>query len=692
MVELTIGILMTVIALYVPGYLFFRAMRFSRIASVVAAPLFSCTVYGVLPIPYYELGIPCTVPTTFGVALAIGIAAFAARRVSGKELAPTIALPQPSGIWLPRNTEHTRDWALLALYILVGIIACVVYFGSNLPVPDAMHIRYDNQTHLTIAKSFLDSGMWSSLHPSYFLDLPLDQRSIAPSSSFYPSLLSALTALCALMSGLGATAAFNAVLFALCAIVAPAGMFAIMRVAFPGNTGIIAAGALAAVCFTGFPWGLFVRALFPNVGAFALMLPAIGATMIAFTDATLKRAALRVAGIWVVAMPGLALMQPNAVFAAFVFLGAYLAHWCGCLAAQPKVSDEGDKPARSDRSRRWIAIGIVTVCCCIVWAICLNLPPLQSVVRYFGNTIMDPLNILKKTVFFSFAPFKHEYLLGLVVIVGIVACIKKRILWPLFPAAFMAAAYFTVRTQNNALTHILGGFWYTDHVRIAAAYSLFLAPITAVGIVSIAKGAASIVGRVFSCNTSQWQAAAASCAVVLFCIINFFPNFTVPGGSTERQTGMGSVYSVMHDMYALSDSHVYSGDEYAFVTKAREIVGEDLVINYPGDGSIFAYSGNDLCIYYRTTKFKGESDAARTIRKHLYKYGKNENVQAAVRSTGATYVLKLDHGVSYEDGTWFNQFSRPERWTGIEKVGDDTAGFTVVLSEGDMRLYRIDAV
>ena len=33
----------------------------------------------------------------------------------------------------------------------------------------------------------------------------------------------------------------------------------------------------------------------------------------------------------------------------------------------------------------------------------------------------------------------------------------------------------------------------------------------------------------------------------------------------------------------------------------------------------------------------------------------------------------------------------PDKWAGVAAVGDDTPGLEVVLSEGDMRLYRVTA-
>jgi hypothetical protein len=172
--------------------------------------------------------------------------------------------------------------------------------------------------------------------------------------------------------------------------------------------------------------------------------------------------------------------------------------------------------------------------------------------------------------------------------------------------------------------------------------------------------------------------------------VNFFPN--IPTGADKfRKTGFGTVYTEIHNMYCEKDNRVYGSDEQAFVDKAREITGNDLVLNYPADGSSFCYPVNDMNIYYRSTKVKNGTDDAKVIRMKLADYAHNAKAQAAVKAVGARYLLKLDHGlIPREEGKWFRQFRDPEHWTGIEAVGDSTPGFTLLLSEGDMRLYRIE--
>lgn len=678
------GIAALVVALYIPGTLVFRALGFTWLHAIVAAPLYGAFVVGVLPIAYYELGVSCTVVSIMGPALLLAIAAYLASRAWRGKKGRAFGFPTKGENVAERDSLD--DWKLAGLYVACGIVVCAVVFGASLPTPDAAYIRYDNQTHLSVSKSFLDSGMWSSLHPNRYLDLDASVRPFTSGeSSFYPSLLYALSALDALMSGLPVTGAFNAVLFTLCAVVFPLGMFAVMRVAFKADRMAIALGAIATVAFAAFPWGVFVRGLFPNAAGYCLMAPALGSTMALLSVRMSLRTFARGVALWICALPALALAQPNAVFAAFLFIAAFTAHRVGEWRAQAV------KPGKNPLLARCLGAGVVVAVALVIWVICLKLPPLASVVHYFGNTPQKPLSSVGRVLLLKFDPFECQYVLALLVIIGVVACIRKRVLWPLAPALWMAAAYFIIRTQNNPVAHFLAGFWYCDHVRIAAALSIFEMPIAALGIATVAKGAMRLAGRGKHGGSETRKRAFAGVAVGVICLCVFCPNLSAPGGKEPvLKTGYGTVYTEIRNMYREKDNRVYGSDEQAFVNEAVKLTGDDLVLNYPADGSSFAYAANDMNVYYRTFKTKGQTDTAKEIRTGLNKYAKHKKVRAAVESTGARWLLKLDQGATYEDGKWFRQYHNPEQFTGIEKVDDDTPGFTVVLSEGDMRLYRID--
>lgn len=84
----------------------------------------------------------------------------------------------------------------------------------------------------------------------------------------------------------------------------------------------------------------------------------------------------------------------------------------------------------------------------------------------------------------------------------------------------------------------------------------------------------------------------------------------------------------------------------------------------------------------------GETPESVAVRTRLAHIAEDDEVARAVRSMGARYVLALD--ISGVKGDSIEVAYDPAGWEGISSIDDDTPGFSVVLAEGDMRLYRID--
>jgi hypothetical protein len=181
--------------------------------------------------------------------------------------------------------------------------------------------------------------------------------------------------------------------------------------------------------------------------------------------------------------------------------------------------------------------------------------------------------------------------------------------------------------------------------------------------------------------------------VVLIVLATYLPVTLHLPNDYNPQSPFNSVYKSLGTIYAQDADRVYGAEEVAFVDKALQMIPEDaLVVNSPHDGSVFSYGVNHLNAYFRSVSLKRLTDDAKAITRKLNHYATDPKVQEAVRNTGAQYVLQLDHGVSYEDLNKLPQFyeSRKFKWKGIDRIDDNTPGFTVVLSDGDMRLYRID--
>ena len=122
------------------------------------------------------------------------------------------------------------------------------------------------------------------------------------------------------------------------------------------------------------------------------------------------------------------------------------------------------------------------------------------------------------------------------------------------------------------------------------------------------------------------------------------------------------------------------------------MVGDSLVLNCPEDGSFFAYSIGDINTYFRSPGFTDQDDLtddARCIKNQLYRIDKNNSVRKAVVDVNAQYVMLLDLGGEITADRHTYGYYDPQEWEGFNQITDSTPGFEVVLSEGDMRLYKI---
>lgn len=671
--------LVYVLVLYVPGWLICRALRLRGAFALAAAPLASLAVLAALCIVYGKLGVKCSWASVFLPVLGLGIIALALslwleRRGVG-----------PASLLSCDTEKRARrfDYASLALYVVVGMAVCAYVFVKSLDGPEAFFARHDNITHINLVRSYLDSGIWSTLQASNYLTSP-EYAISRIGGGFYPAAWhDTVTLLCSLTNcsiPLGINVA-NAVI---AGGVYPAAMWTLMRVLFPGNRQIVLLGAVATMAFTAFPWVFFTKGpLYSNLLAFAL-LPAALALFIGGTRnwGRLKSIALLFAAIGLLSFISLALSQPNALFSALVFLIPYGGMKTWTLTAT--------RPTHY----RAIALVLYLVSAIGLWLILFCLPFLQDVIWYEWRSNKTLPDALFRTMTLSFTSGLPQIALILAVLAGSIYLIVAKKSWLLVPPAFFACCYLLCATTDGFAKHLLAGFWYTDQARITACTTIFLTPVAAAGLWTfvqlIAKGMRNVV------KDSDQRRAYAATAIVLtaaFCLYNFFPSYHVPGDEPDQTTAsaFGYVKQRMAKYYNTHGEKVYDSEEQAFVERVVATIPKDaLVINQPHDGSVFAYGLNNLNTYFRQVSRDNETSNALLIRKQLRNIAKNEKVQQAVKETGARYVLLLDQGVKYDEGVWLKQYGAPELWKGINKITDKTPGFKVVLSEGDMRLYEIE--
>jgi hypothetical protein len=255
------------------------------------------------------------------------------------------------------------------------------------------------------------------------------------------------------------------------------------------------------------------------------------------------------------------------------------------------------------------------------------------------------------------------------------------------------ALFVIASTESPTLLRdIATGCWYHDAYRIAANTVIFSIPLAGLGINALYEVALHTTK-----HKTLVQSHKTICFVCIFTVcllMNFLPvhnNYLGGKAFIETTDTIKLSYSLDPEVNILTE------EEVDFAKQVRNITGDNaVIINVPDDGSVFLYGTENLNLLYTRIRIwdpTTEDQATSIIRTSLSSIKTNESVQDAVAETEAQYVLLLDQSATGNDpGYWlFTWRWYSTWWDGITSITDNTPGFELVLSEGDMRLYRIIA-
>ncbi|HIT44705.1 MAG TPA: hypothetical protein IAC28_01255 [Candidatus Aphodovivens excrementavium] len=714
-----LSVCILVALVYLPGSILFRAFRFPRVDSLALAPVVTVVGITLLGIVYPRIGITCTWVSVGAPLVAVGVMGgiavlFMANR--GAKVCPggkgvdSKAFGKAKANRRPRSLSFDA-WCLLA-YVAVGVIVSTVFFVGTLDGPDSYVQEYDNLHHLGITRAFVESGNWTSLDDTLY---PLPQEANVnplPAKTFYPKGWNCLAAFPVSVLGVSVALAGNAVNFVLIAVVLPVSMFSFLRVVFYRRRPVIAFGALCPLAFTAFPWAFLIFGpLYPNLLAFAIMPALMGSFVRLLSPGVPRRRRVCEAVVFVLGLAALVLAQPNAVFTLGVVLAPYIVWRAAHLADLFKAGSSAMWRLRAT------LFGLLAVALIAgVWAFCFSLPMLSAVVWYDWPAFMGVPEAVLGSLTFTFRMGVPQIALAVFVLVGIVFSLRKRrYLWLSFSFLLPCFIYIVDVTQNGMFKHFVAGFWYTDSLRIAAMVAFSAIPLAALGLQTafvwvrwLARRACrrrgvSAGGVARGLSAGIGVAIAAVFAVAVFLPIGSQENAEPQRGANPQEnaaglrTAFGAVSKSLTEMNSFNHPRVYDLKEEQFVRMVQRFLPYDaMVINFPDDGSAFAYAQNGLNAYYRYVWTYGsdtETKESKVIRRGLNRIAEDEEVRQAVEKIGARYLLLLDKGMSSRDGRWlFSYFNRGDTWSGIETIDDNTPGFTVVAAQDDMRLYRIDGM
>ncbi|WP_418315470.1 DUF6541 family protein [Senegalimassilia anaerobia] len=658
-----LAICLGVAVLYAPGYLVARAVSLERFASVAVAPAFSVAALVILGVVLNAAHVRCDGWMLLLACAALCLLIYGVCRV----------LRGLRGV--DGRTHLTRnavdgEWVLVALYIGVAAVVSLVVFVHAMGDPVSFSRNDDTTVHLSVVRGFLDSGTFSTLNVTKYLDL-------GESGGYYPAAWHVVTAVVASLVGNQVTLATNAMILVVCVFVLPVGLLFLLRQLFPDNKLALYAGSLFSVAFCGYPWGFVVFGqLLSNLLSFALIPGALGLLISSLNASGPSKSGFAVA--YACSMISVALAQPNGAFT--------LGIWSVAFAVSHLWSKRSDGYWSGKRT----AI-ILCFIACAAWVLLFAAPPLQGVVTYsWKPTLSIPKAIVAGLLFMFTNREGVQPFLTVLVLLGIAKTLKDRRLRWLSVSYIAAFSFYVIDVATDGfMKQLLTGFWYTDCYRTGAMTALFAIPLAALGFAWLVKLGAGLLGKMrFGRQGSNNSCVVAMVLVVLLAVCQFAP-VRFAFGKTDVRPGLMKIHAEVSSRYSWEKG--LTSEEDAFAKRVMSLAGHDCVVNVPSDGSCWSYGVEGLNTLFRRSATAGPSGSepyATVLRTQLCDYAVSDEVREAVEKTGARYVMLLDEE-SYDDRTVVKFRYKEEDWVGIESITQDTPGFTLVLSEGDMRLYRI---
>ena len=691
--------------LYLPGFLMLAAARVRAAAALCCAPAASVACYAVLTAVLPYAGVAASWRTVFLPCVAAGGLALA----FSLRIGSSVALCSLGCAAFGDDSKRARrgNIALLALYIAAGLAVTVVVFVKNLDGPDSFLQAWDNAHHLSSIRAFVESGNYSMLTTtSYAAAADAAFTPFPGESAFYPSAWHCLGALVVDATGIPVVMAANVVNTLVAGVVIPTSTAFLMARLFPRRRGVRLCGAAVSLAFATYPWGfLTFGPLYPNLLSYALLPLAPALFTALFDEGTPARERVRIAALFCLVVVALACSQPNAVFSA----GVLLAPFCvreACRAARRFGGSRGRRRALAAGFGVAAAAGIA-----LVWWLFFTAPFMQGVVGFDWPAKEELHQAAANAALLSFGYAPAQLLLSACTAVGLLCVLADRDLRHVGCAFLLACAINVVDAScDGFLKHLLAGFWYTDQLRTASTAVVAAVPLAAFGFFHIARAAAGAIGRCVSHGGAEAGSARfaatgrgmGAAVAALMAVAVFYPSFDIPGHH-HVETGFGAIRERVEKQNSVVEMNYLDAAEKEFVAQVKLVVpADEPLINSPDDGSVFLYGYDGLRAYYRSlagySLESGESRDSVLIRTGLYRIAEDEEVRAAVERAGAHYVLVLDQGKT--DGLDSDEEKRrflfkddidQEIWSGIRAIDDDTPGFEAVLSQGDMRLYRIVA-
>ena len=573
---------------------------------------------------------------------------------------------------------------VLMLYVLVGFLVSIVIFVSSLDGPESFVQYSDNLAHMGRIKTMSVDGQYSILNSGYYpLDLSSESCPLQGTRGFYPAAFSLFASLGVGMLNCSVPAAENAVLLVFMAFVYPAGSYLLHSVLFQGRGSLILAGAFTTMMFVAFPFGLLLYGpLYPNMASMCC------APQVAFLFISVwsigRPIGQRVlyALHFVIASIALAALQPNTVFLLAVFLAPFCCHSLYELVS--RVDNRKSFASKAAGFAAGLAFAIFTL---FVWVFCFKLPSFESVVTFNWESLYSIPYGVWTLLSLALRRNLPQYCVAILVLMGFLLALRRDDRWLAAAYAIMGTIYVVGISTEGISKQLLAGFWYTDPHRTAASITLLAAPLASLALGTISKS----LYQLFPRKARSLRSVRIGTVIVLSSILSYanvmLPNYGYP------QRAFHEAHAELTMLNIQSEDKLLTRKEDEFLKRVAELAGEDVVLNNPFDGSVFGYSLYGINVFYKSFLLDGETSDSSTLHEHTHQYGSNRHVQDAVARTGVRYVLVMDteNFKPFKDEVLWSPYTLYPfaSWDSFEKISPSDPSFSLVLDDGENRLYEL---
>ena len=656
-----VGVFFSTVIIFVPGILQVKALGFKLSSAVVIAPIISIFEYVVLGILFSLVRIEISgwvlVSLVFLLSISLLVTSFYRQPVQD-----TLGLVSTRNVFI---------------YFGIGILLTGIFYVRCLNGPDSFAQIYDNAFHLSLIETFMETGTFSVL----FTSLSPDQSA---GIVYYPAMWHVLAALCGSCCSISAPIAENVVNTVFLGLVFPSSFCFFLSVVFRNQPRVIPFGSVVVLGFCAFPWSFLTYGpLYSNIAGFCILPAVLAALMCIFVN---KQIGNRIFFVLLFIAGGLVLAcaQPNAIFTGIVLLTPF------CCCAVYKVSfDKSNKKSMSILVAL-LFVGFVLA----LWVFAWLSPFMSGVVNYQWDSFTTLYGAITNILSLSLRESPNQYFLGVLVLIGFVALLVfgKKSRWLLISYLVTAVIYVVSACGEGTTKTLLCGFWYNDPYRTAGCVALAAIPLATYGLYSLCKIANLMIKKLFHTEANSVIYKIIPVCISVFVFVNIYSLDFSDGDQNKI-----AFEKIEARLEWLSDPSVrrLTEEEENFIAECEKIIEEDaVVINFPFDGSVFSYGSNGLNVLWKSFTSTSENPASSDyiIQNYLGEIATNEDVRTAVQNCDARYVLLLD--VDYPASGTVNEdiYSKVQgKWDGVLGVTEAADGFELLLSEGDMRLYKIEA-